>query len=115
MGVLASGRAGGRLRAGFMILVVCIVACAPGASRPASNQQAATRLPPLAPSVAVAPNLHILRNPIPFPFEANYGRAGPEVAFLLHAGALRAAFSASGVTYALLAADPADPPASFDA
>src|SRR4051812_44518651 len=117
MRVRTSGRSFGRLVAGLLVFVECIAACAPGAQVPRANQPGASqrtvsRRQPPAPSVAVAPNLRVLSNPIPFQFEENRGQAGPEVALLLRAGDLRAELGARGVTYHLFAADPADPPSS---
>jgi hypothetical protein len=58
------------------------------------------------------PNLHVVRGPIPFPFEENDGQAPADVAFLLRAGGLRAAFGPQGIRYTVFGTYP---PAAPDA
>jgi len=59
-------------------------------------------MPPQAANVAVAPDLHVLRGPVPFPFEENRGQAPDDIAYVLHAGPMQVGFASRGPRFHLL-------------
>jgi len=48
-----------------------------------------------------APNLSVLRGPIPFPFEANQGQADADIAYILRAGSMHVGFGHGGQRFQL--------------
>src|SRR3954447_598356 len=111
MRTLSYQRRADPLVASALVLAFVLAACAPGVRSPGAGPHTTALLrPPPPPTAMAGPNLQAVRGPIPFPFEENHGQAPADVAFLLRAGALRAAFGDRGISYRLVAADlPADP------
>jgi hypothetical protein len=108
-------RSTGRLVTSLVLVAVVLAACAPGRV-PWSGEPPAAGLitaPPVA-SVALAPNLHALKGPLPFPFEENRGQAPAELAYLLHAGAVQVGFAAGGPRFHLTQAARCDARAPSD-
>lgn len=66
--------------------------------------------PPVAPIVALDPNLRVVPGPVPFPFEANVGQVSAGVEYVLRAGDLQAGFGVGSVSYRLVGRDPAEAP-----
>ena len=107
MRVLFAHRRASRLGAGVILAALVLAACTPGAQVPSSSRPSSPLLrPPTAPSIAVNSSLRVTRAPIPFPFEENRGQVPADVAFLLRAGTLQAAFGVQGVRYTMVARSP---------
>jgi hypothetical protein len=86
-----------------------LAGCTPGIRLPEESRSTSGLLrPPPAPSVAIGADLRLVRAQIPFPFEENRGQAAPDVAFVLRAASVRAAFRPRVVSYTIFAGDPGD-------
>src|SRR3954464_12456248 len=104
---LTSQRRAGQVVSSCLLIAVVLAACAPGARLPDVSRSTTGLLrPPPVPGMLAGPNQHVIGSPLPFPFEENHGQAPADVAYLLRAGSLHAAFGAQGVSYTLLAVDP---------
>jgi hypothetical protein len=113
MGGTRSYRHASRVISLSLLCAAVLAACTPGLRSPVAGSAAPTpSLSPPAASVTVSPDLHVVRTPIPFPFEENRGQASGGAAYLLRAGSMRAAFGAQGVSYTLVGADADRPPAA---
>jgi hypothetical protein len=97
---------------GVVLVSLVLAACAPvaGPSLGGGATPGLLQAPPSA-SVAVAPDLHLLRGPVPFPFEENRGQAPDDIAYLLRAGAMQVGFGQGGPRFHLTDRPACDPAA----
>jgi hypothetical protein len=91
-----------------MAAALALAACAPAS--PAPRGGAGLLQPPPAPSRTLAPGLHTVMGPVPFPIEANVGQADPSVGYVLRAGEMHVGFGTGRVAYRVFGQDPAEAP-----